>query len=327
VSLRDGHTNPGQILVLAGTTKVGKTLTKELINRPILGGRHGDPTPYLQGDTRFNSDLMGSEVWEIDDCIGVSDSQRRKTYGTAFKKMAASSDHRIEGKGTNAIQPPPLFNRTVVCTNDEEADLWILPEQSNSLVDKMICLMASRPEQPLVKLPTVPERAAFAEKIAKELPAFVHWFLNEWEIPAEIRDDRYGVRAYQHPELKAKTDSMSDHARVRDMIDTLIFEFGKEKGPWKGSLPQLELELRHWAKEASMVGELNKVLWHRQALAQALGKLKGPGSRFQPWRTNSERGWTIQHPDRDPELDGLRNQITRADEADIDFTKSRTRFQ
>jgi hypothetical protein len=301
VALREGNTNTGQILVLAGPPGVGKSLIKEFINRPVLGGRHGDPTPYLQGDTRFNSDLMGAEVWEIDDCIGISDSQRRKTYATAFKKMAASSDHRVEGKGTNAIQPPPMFNRTIVCTNDEEADLWILPEQSNSLVDKMICLMVSKPEQPAVKLPTIPERSEFREKIAEELPGFIYWMLYEWEIPTEIQDDRYGVRAYQHPELKAKTDSMSDHARVRDMIDMLIFEFGKEQ-EWKGSVSQLELDLRRWAKEANMIGELHKVLWHRQTLRHALGKLKGPGSRFQPWRTNSERGWTIQHPSWQPEL-------------------------
>jgi len=302
-SLSNGEKNTGQVLVIAGEPGVGKTCIKELIIRPVLGSRHCDPASFLQGDTRFNSDLSVNEVWEMDDQIGVSDAHRRKTYETAFKKLAANADQRVEGKGTNAIQPPPLLRRLVVCTNDNESDLFVLPPQTESTADKMIVLKAYKAEKPLVKLPTIAERKAFRDKIEAELPAYVNWLMN-WEVPAEIQDSRFGVKAYRNPELAEKLDSMSDEARVLEMIDILLFKHANLKEAWEGSYEDLELALRQAAKEAYMSEELRKVLWNRKALQHGLGRLKGPTSTSRVSRKHTEKGnlWTIQPPGWQPEL-------------------------
>jgi hypothetical protein len=201
-ALRDGEMSTGQVLVLAGPAGIGKSFIKEFIIRPILGGRHTDPTSYLQGKTHFNANTARAESWEIDDSVGISDSHKRKMYTAAFKKLAASNDHRIEAKGKDAIQPPPVFHRLSVYTNDDAYDLWVLPAMSDSLVDKAVILKAHRAEKPSIRLPAVNERAAFREKIAKELPAFVYW-LTQWVIPEDLTNGRYGVKAYQHSSVSS----------------------------------------------------------------------------------------------------------------------------
>jgi uncharacterized protein DUF5906 len=122
-ALRDGEMSTGQVLVLAGPAGIGKSFITEFIIRPILGGRHTDPTSYLQGRTHFNADTARAESWEIDDSVGISDSHKRKMYSAAFKKLAATNDHRIEAKGKDAIQPPPVFHRLSVYSNDDAYDL------------------------------------------------------------------------------------------------------------------------------------------------------------------------------------------------------------
>jgi hypothetical protein len=297
-ALRDGEMSTGQVLVLAGPAGIGKSFIKEFIIRPVLGGRHTDPTSYLQGKTHFNADTARAESWGIDDSVGISDSHKRKMYGAAFKKLAASNDHRIEAKGKDAIQPPPVFHRLSVYTNDDAYDLWVLPAMSDSLVDKAVILKAHRTEKPSIKLPTVNERAAFRERIAKELPAFVYW-LTQWVIPEGLTNGRYGVKAYQHEELAEKLDQMSDEARLLEMIDILIFESTDDyrDKPVEISCSLLEILLRERARFVNMTRELEKVLWNRQALANELRNLKGHG-RVEKKRKDSKgnRGWIIYPP-------------------------------
>jgi hypothetical protein len=155
-----------------------------------------------------------------------------------------------------------------------------------------------QPNQPSIKLPTVNERAAFREKIAKELPAFVYW-LTQWVIPEDLTNGRYGVKAYQHEELAEKLDQMSDEARLLEMIDILIFEATDDyrNKPVEISASRLEILLREQAKFVNMTRELEKVLWNRQALANGLAKLKGHG-RVEKKKKDSKgnRGWIIYPP-------------------------------
>ena len=274
-ALRDGEMSTGQMLVLAGPPGVGKSFIKEFIIRPILGGRHTDLTAYLQGKTHFNSDSSRAESWEIDDQVGVSDSQKRKMFNGAFKKLTSSNDHRTEAKGKDAIQPPPLFHRLTVYTNDYSYSLWVLPELDESTVGKAIILKAHKAENPRVQLPNVKERPDFRERFERALPGFVH-MLTQWEIPEAITNGRYGVRAYQHPELKAALGHMSDEARLLEMIDILL----PLSEPWEGTSGDLEIALRAYAKDSGMSQELSKVLWNRRALGNGLGKIR---------KTNPER--------------------------------------
>ncbi len=289
--------NTGQMLVLAGPPNAGKSFDKEFIIRPILGGRHTDPAPSLQGKTNFNKDTLRAEAWEIDDQVGASDSEKRKMLTGAIKKLTASNDQRVEGKYADAFQPPPVYHRLTIYTNDDSYSLWVLPEMNDSTRDKAIILKVDKPENPTIKLPTIEERPAFREEIEKQLPAFVYK-LTKWGIPEEIADTRYGVKAYQHPELKEKLHDMSEEGRLQRMINLLLFEFQPLDEPWDGSISQLWLALKDRARYANMTKELDKVIWNPEVLGSGLGKLKGPNNQVEQkrkdWKGN--RGWIIYPP-------------------------------
>ena len=62
------------------------------------------------------------------------------------------------------------------------------------------------------------ESEAFWATLVSELPAFLH-FLECWTIPAGIADARYGVSAFQHPEIVEKLDETTPEIRLLEMID------------------------------------------------------------------------------------------------------------
>jgi len=41
----------------------------------------------------------------------------------------------------------------------------------------------------------------FWKLLGSELPAFPHYVEHEFVVPVELRDVRYGIRAFQHPDL------------------------------------------------------------------------------------------------------------------------------
>ena len=215
-----------------------------------------------------------------------------------MKKTAANANHRYEGKHRDAIQLPPTLHRIIILTNDDSDSLWSIPGINESMLDKAIVLKAHQAEKPKIILPTVAERPAFRAKVENELPAFIY-HLTKYQIPEKIRDGRYGVKAYQHPEIENKLRKMSDETREQEMIDLLLFESHseyQEKG-WDGTLGELELALRYWAKEYNMSGEFTKVFRHRGALVNFLSEAKGKGRVEKRHRKNGgKRGWIITPP-------------------------------
>ena len=78
------------------------------------------------------------------------------------------------------------------------------------------------------------ERCAFADQVASELPAFVHWLTSEWEIPAELltypngKDaTRFGFREWHHPIVKGAFYEDSPGSELITLIDAARFT-GKE---------------------------------------------------------------------------------------------------
>lgn len=176
--LRTRDRSSGQMLIIGGKHDSGKTFIKEHIIRPILGGRHADPSEYLKGKT-FNKEVFQAESWEIDD--GVGTKEKRLILTGAIKKMTATSEHRMEGKYADGIQLPPVLVRLHAYVNtDSESDLFAVPEVTDSTRDKLIILHASqsKEERQSTVLPDANvegAREAFAEKIRKALPAFLHY--------------------------------------------------------------------------------------------------------------------------------------------------------
>jgi hypothetical protein len=78
---------------------------------------------------------------------------------------------------------------------------------------------------------TEEQRRIFADQVASELPAFVHWLTEEWEIPAELLTyadgtdaTRFGFREYHHAVVRDGLFDETPQAELLALIDMAVFE-------------------------------------------------------------------------------------------------------
>src|SRR5437763_4761724 len=144
----------------------------------------------------------------------------------------------------------PLW-RISLRVNDEPEAMMVLPPMSDSeqdsLSDKLFLLRARKVEMPM---PTAEqhELEAFWNTLVSQLPAFINFLLN-WQIPEELRDGRFGIKTWHHPELLAALDALAPETRLLALIDEVIFENDQigdsltvagMKSAWKGKAEKLE---------------------------------------------------------------------------------------
>lgn len=239
VSLRAGFPwRPGQLLGLAGPAGCGKSLLQNLITE-ILGGRSCKPYGYLTGQTSFNSNYFGAEHWMIEDEASSTDMRVRRTFGAMLKNVLVNQVQNFHAKGRDAISVTP-FLRMTISLNDTPESLLVLPPLEDDIIDKIILLRAWSPDVPYVTT-AADSREKFWKQLTSEIPAFLH-ALERWEVPKEIRNERYGVRAYQNANLLASVHALSNEARLLQIIDTCGM-FDERLMPWQGTALELETRL------------------------------------------------------------------------------------
>ena len=287
-ALRAGpHWRPGQMLALAGPPGCGKSLFQALVTE-LLGGRVGKPYRYLTGETNFNSELFEAEHLAIEDEAASTDMRTRRHFGAQLKNLIVNQVQSYHAKGRDALALTPFW-RVTITLNDEPENLLVLPPLDESLRDKIILLRASP-----VDFPFAPDdlkgRQQFWDTLAQELPAFVGW-LREWRIPDKLKDQRYGVRAWQNPELVEALQELSAEDRLLNLIDAAERD-GKLQAPWEGSAMQLEQLLsKHFAP--NLIGSLFSFTG---ACGTYLGRLKNrfPERFSRPRGPNNSHLWRIE---------------------------------
>lgn len=217
----------GHVLAIAGKVGGGKSLTAEVIIRPLLGAS-AKAWRYLAKDNDFNADLVGSELLLMDDEAGSRSMADRKKFGSNLKMVSAGSKSvSCHGKGVDAYNVSPLW-RVVVCLNDDEEAIGAFPPlgegDCDSIGDKVLLLKCYQTE-----LPFVGDRDQFVKiekMIERELPAFA-WFLdNEWEIPAKIKTGncRFGFDEFHHPDLLETLNRDSNERTLLSVTDWVFFD-------------------------------------------------------------------------------------------------------
>lgn len=290
-SLRAGPPwRPGQMLAVAGPAGAGKSLFQSLITE-IFGGRVAKPYRYLIGETAFNSELFGAEHLAIEDEAASTDLRTRRHFGSQIKNLIVNEVQSFHAKGRQALGLTPFW-RVSVTLNDEAENLMVLPPLDDSLRDKILLLKAGMPNFPF-DADGLAERKAFRERLTKELPPFLA-FLSQWRIPEKLKDKRYGVKAFQHPDLIRELDSLAPEYRLLAMIENSSI-WNTVMPCWTGTALALETELRKEDK----TGEGNRVFTFSSACGVYLGRLL---QKF-PDRFTQERGagnttvWTIKRKD------------------------------
>jgi hypothetical protein len=291
-----------QLLALAGPVGSGKSLTQNLLTT-MFGGRCAKPYQFMMGATPFNAHMFVAEHQMLEDESEKVDIRSRRNFAANIKTILTNRDQNCHGKNKTALILQPRW-RMSLSLNDDPERLQVLPPLDSDVRDKIIILKASRAEMPM---PTgTPELdAVFWNTLVAELPAFLH-AVQEWEMPEDIADPRYGVRAFHHPEIVAKLEQTAPELRLMELIDRALFRV-----PWaplneNGQVPTftgsaLEME-NHLVRAGSPVQyEARNLLTWLNSTGTYLGRLKDSAVEHVRGRVtsrvrNGHTVWTIQPP-------------------------------
>lgn len=136
---------------------------------------------------------------------------------------------------------------------------------------------------------TTEEKEAFWNAMVAELPAFIHWLLNVFEIPEELRDPRrYVVKTWHHPIVREALECLSPEVELLELIDRAEV---CRSGEWCGTAAELETQLTDCT--TTRHSALRLLQW-RGACGTYLGRLaeKRP-DRVEAARTSKRREWLI----------------------------------
>jgi hypothetical protein len=285
-SLTSNRRRPGQAIALAGQRGSGKSLLLDLTEL-ALGGRRANPYAFFTGRTNFNADIAGAELLAVDDEAGSCDIRSRKTFAANIKSCLFSGSVRIEPKHRTAFNFRPVW-RMLLALNDEPEALLVLPPITEDVADKITLLRCHRRPLPM-PAHTLDEREAFFAKLRSELPALLDW-LEKWDVPAELREERCGVAFYHHPELLASLHQLSPEGHLTALVDTLAAAADSFELPWIGTASELKAALCNHSATAK---DADKLLQSPNSTGTYLGRLEGSRverlpmlNGIQRWRFN-----------------------------------------
>jgi hypothetical protein len=290
-ALRAQKHRPGQALALAGPGGSGKSLVQNLITE-IFGGRIAKPYRYMRDETQFNGELFGAEHLMIEDEVASTDIRTRRNFGARIKEITVNQTQSFHAKNRQAMTLTPSWRLTITL-NDEAENLLILPPIDESLADKIILLKVNKKPMPM-PTQTHEHRTAFWNALIEELPAFL-WFLERWEIPPELKSERYGITHYHHPELLEAIDRLAPQTRLLWLIDAELFpdiRREKAKALLQGQFVLLAVFLRHVAQ---IIGLMPLNACQNVVLGKPRERVRGGNDVAQPELRNA-KVWCVHNP-------------------------------
>lgn len=227
---------PGQALAIAGPSGSGKSLTQDLIT-PILGGRAACPYRAMMGRTEFNADLIAAEHLKIEDKVAGKDQRSRLEFAAALKSFVANKTQSNHKKTVDANMLTPFW-RLSITLNDQPENMLVLPSLTDDIADKIILLRASPATMPYGDDDFAGYKRYWADLLA-ELPAFL-FHLDRWSIPKNLQHVRWGVKAYQDPELVESIRSLAPERKLWEYICGSSHVFSDWQAMWEGTASELQ---------------------------------------------------------------------------------------
>ena len=266
-----GHWRAGHAMILTGPRGCGKNRLQEQIITPLLGGygRFADPAKFLFEADEFNGDVFSAEHLMLSEI--PSPSQRtvdRTSLAEKIKQVVANPAQRMRLMRTEPCSVSPFW-RLTISVNDDPDKLRSLPVITADFGDKVLVFHCASAPLPVIGDNTIENQREFRRVMEAELPCYLHWLLNEWVIPEELKTyadgtnaTRFGFREYHAPCIKDELFDDTPAAQLMSMIDSAMFKRG-------GSFPSDDeeggsvAEGRLW----DMVGDkaTGAKLWHGKA--------------------------------------------------------------
>ena len=266
VALTSGVFTPGQAFAIAGPANCGKSLLQN-ITTELLGGRVSKPFHFMSGKSNFNAENFGAEHLMIEDENSSTDIKARRALGAAIKNITVNRTQPCFGKSKTPVMLTPFW-RLTLSMNEEPEDLMVLPPFDEGIADKII-LVKGHDNELVRSMVTGEDQQAVWEAFKEEFPAFLH-FLQTWEIPAEMKAERFGIKTYHNPELMLKMRELQPEQRLLSLIDDCLFRYHK-KHDFEG--PSISIERMLTEDGYSLCHEARNLLRAQNSCGTYLGRL------------------------------------------------------
>lgn len=197
---------PAQMVHIIGPANSGKTLLLKDILAPAFADRIASADPLFK---RFpdlhNPDTFGCELLYLDDSPVLEvDYKFRQEFAERIKTHTVGVGGGLRAMHQGRLNVRPWW-RFIRLMNMEPGTLATLPPLDGGVEDKLIYLRGEAMELgPLaeeMKKPGWYER--IQKRIADEMPAFLHFLLEEFELPEDCKDPehRFPVASFKSNEL------------------------------------------------------------------------------------------------------------------------------
>jgi len=228
------------------------------------------------------------------------DIRSRRQFAGNIKTILTNMNQNCHGKNREALTLQPVWRMTL-SLNDDPERLLVLPPFDADVRDKIIVLKANKTQMPM---PTdgAGNEEIFWNTLISELPAFLH-FIDQYQIPLSLLDSRYGIAAFQHPEIVEKMQETAPEIRLLELIDAGLWYGEVNPDDWEGTAAELEKSL---VRENSQVSyEARRLLHWSNATGTYLARLRDSTAEQARGRVTSRKVhgitiWTIVPRAREP---------------------------
>ena len=125
-------------------------------------------------------------------------------------------------------------------------------------------------------------RVEFWDGIRAEIPSFAK-FIEEYVVPENLQESRFGIKAFQHPDLVEILKEMTHENRLMALMEIIVIP---ENGTWKGTLEELETAL---LGDSTFKRQIEKLLYYPTALMTYLRRLqKSMPERVKHFKSNGK---------------------------------------
>ena len=274
VNAYEGRPKRGHAHFLVGPPNCGKTL----YNSVILGGLFGGgikASEYLTGKDDWTDHLFEFGAWLVDDEAPTASNAMHTAFTARLKEHIANDTFLIKGKYMKAGRA--YWRGRISCTlNDDPVSMRLLPDLDMSIKDKLMLFKCND---------GYPFTWGTKKVVQGELPAFARWLL-DYELPPELMEVRFGVKAYVNRDLEGLAKADSRYSHIIELLS--LYRKTLKDDSWEGTCSELMVVLS--------ANENNRVL-----LKELTPKKLGWGmshmlSKGFPWVERSEikqYGWKI----------------------------------
>lgn len=207
----------GQVMILAGPTRRGKSYLARNIIGELLGGASDADKYFIDGE-KFTGDIVRYPIMLLDDAICSMDKGKRSGFTTRLKTLVATGCVRYEEKFHDAVASLPWRGRVLITCNTDPQSLSVLPDLEVSNKDKVTMLKLGTAQFDFLE----PEQNNL--RVANELPYLARFLLN-YRIPEELVDGRFGARAYHHHEM---VRAAAGNSSANILLEALAVVFAPE---------------------------------------------------------------------------------------------------